>query len=159
MSQTPDLGKGPEDGPPRPHPYQPYQPYVPQPSPYGGYGGYGPTGVPWGPPPDHPQATTSLVLGILGLVLCQVLSPFAWVTGGRTVREIDASGGRLGGRSNANAGRICGIVGTVILGCYLAVLVLVVIVALASPESFDDAADTGSGAGSHGLAPAAVPVR
>ena len=56
-----------------------------------------------------------LILGILGLVLCQVISPFAWVMGNRVVREIDASGGQLGGRSTANAGRICGIVGTALL--------------------------------------------
>jgi hypothetical protein len=55
------------------------------------------------------------VLGILGLVLCQVLSPFAWGVGGRPVREIDASRGALGGRGSANAGRILGVVGTVLL--------------------------------------------
>lgn len=55
------------------------------------------------------------MLGILGLVLCGVLAPFAWVVGGRAVREIDASAGVLGGRSQANAGRILGIVGSVLL--------------------------------------------
>lgn len=68
-----------------------------------------------GVPREHPRATTALVLGILGLVLCQVLSPFAWAVGGRAVREIDASGGALGGRGSANAGRILGIVGTALL--------------------------------------------
>ncbi|MCH8971439.1 MAG: hypothetical protein IH918_05050, partial [Acidobacteria bacterium] len=29
--------------------------------------------------PEPSQATTILVLGILGLILCQVLAPFAWV--------------------------------------------------------------------------------
>jgi hypothetical protein len=61
------------------------------------------------------------VLGILGLVLCQVLSPFAWVIGGRAVREIDASRGTVGGRGSANAGRILGIVGTVLLAGALVV--------------------------------------
>ena len=65
--------------------------------------------------PDHPRATLSLVLGILALVLCQVLGPFAWSIGGRAVREIDASGGQLGGRGAANAGRILGIIATVLL--------------------------------------------
>lgn len=78
---------------------------------------------PWYPPREHPSATTVLVLGILGLVACQVLSPFAWVMGARVVREIDASGGQLGGRSSANAGRICGIVGTVLLGVSILALV------------------------------------
>jgi uncharacterized membrane protein YjgN (DUF898 family) len=71
---------------------------------------------PYGPPaPNHPQATTALVLGILGLVVCGLVAPFAWSMGSKTVREIDASGGRWGGRSEANAGKLCGIVGTVML--------------------------------------------
>jgi len=82
------------------------------PPPYGGY-----PAQPYAyPPRDHPSSTTVLVLGILGLVVCQVLSPFAWVMGNRVVREIDASAGRLGGRSMANAGRICGIIGTILIG-------------------------------------------
>ena len=75
---------------------------------------------------DHPRATTALVLGILGLVLCQVLSPFAWVVGGRAVREIDASHGALGGRGSANAGRILGIVGTALLVLALVVTAILV---------------------------------
>ena len=89
------------------HPYQ---------NPYGGpaYSPYqvGPTGVPYGPPPDHPQAQTVLILGILGIALCGLLGIVAWVLGTRVVREIDASGGTVGGRSNANLGRILGLVAT-----------------------------------------------
>ncbi len=71
---------------------------------------------PYGPPPpNHPQAITVLVLGILGLVVCGILGPFAWVMGNRAVREIDASRGALGGRTEANVGRILGIVATVLL--------------------------------------------
>jgi hypothetical protein len=81
----------------------------------------------WSPPvayaPDHPQATTSLVLGVAGVVLCGLAAPFAWATGRRTVREIDASQGRLGGRGAAQAGYVLGIVGTMILA--IGVLVLV----------------------------------
>ena len=89
---------------------------------------YGPSSAPWHPPVEHRSATTVLVLGILGLVACQAISPFAWVMGNRVVREIDASGGQLGGRSAANAGRICGIVGSVLLG--LSVLLLVAFLGL-----------------------------
>jgi uncharacterized membrane protein YjgN (DUF898 family) len=81
------------------------------------------------PPPNHPQATTVLVLGIVGLVACQVLSPFAWSMGNRVVREIDAAGGTTGGRDQANIGRILGIVGTVLLGISLLVLLFVIVVA------------------------------
>jgi uncharacterized membrane protein YjgN (DUF898 family) len=80
------------------------------------------------PPPDHPQATTVLVLGILGIVVCGVLAPFAWTMGNRVLREIDASQGRIGGRGNVNAGRILGMVGTAILA--LSVLALIAFVGL-----------------------------
>jgi hypothetical protein len=78
--------------------------------------------------PDHPKATTSLVLGILSVVVCGVLGPFAWSIGKRTVNEIDASGGRLGGRGSAQAGYVLGIVGTVFLA--LGVLYLVVLLVI-----------------------------
>ena len=100
------------------------------------FGGYPPNqygAPPYGGfvPPDHHQAVTVLILGILGLVLCQLISPFAWVMGNRVVGEIDASGGQLGGRSTANAGRICGIVGTVLCGLGLLFAVVAIIVAVA----------------------------
>ncbi|WP_151084448.1 DUF4190 domain-containing protein [Nocardioides cynanchi] len=79
-------------------------------------------------PPNHPQSTTALVLGILGLVLCGAIAPFAWNIGSQAVREIDASGGAWGGRSEANAGRIMGIVGTVLLALgFLAFIAFVVV--------------------------------
>ena len=67
------------------------------------------------PPPAHRQATTVLVLGILGIAVCGLCGPFAWTIGNRVVAEIDASGGALGGRQEANIGRILGIVATVLL--------------------------------------------
>jgi uncharacterized membrane protein YjgN (DUF898 family) len=88
-------------------------------------------GVPaFGLPPEHPQATTVLVLGILSLVVCGIIGPFAWTMGNRVIGEIDASGGQLGGRSNANAGRICGMVATFILGGSLLIGAGIVVIAL-----------------------------
>jgi hypothetical protein len=109
--------------------------YGQQPPPYGP-GGYPPSAYPppgYGyAPPEHPRAMTSLVLGIVGLVICQVLSPFAWVIGKKAVNEIDASQGRLGGRGSAQAGYILGIVGTVLLclGAVVFVIWLVLLVAI-----------------------------
>ncbi len=80
--------------------------------------------------PPHPQATTVLVLGILGLVVCGLLGPFAWSTGNRVIREIDASGGSMSGRENANIGRILGIVSTALLGITLLFVILAVFVPL-----------------------------
>jgi hypothetical protein len=70
------------------------------------------------------------VLGILGLVCCGVASPFAIWLGRKSMREIDASGGRVGGRGQAPAGFIMGIIGTALwvlaLLFYIAVFVLAV---------------------------------
>ena len=86
-------------------------------------------------PQDHPKATTVLILGILGLVVCGICAPFAWVMGNNVLREIDASGGQLGGRSTANAGRICGIVGTCILGLSLLFVVFGLIIVIAGAST------------------------
>ena len=84
-----------------------------------------PQGYPVAYAPDHPKATTALVLGILGVVLCQFIAPFAWRIGKRTVNEIDAAQGRLGGRGSAQAGYVLGIVGTVLLGLVILYIIVV----------------------------------
>ena len=63
-------------------------------------------------PPNASNAVTSLVLGILGIVLCPLLGPIAWVLGRNGEQEIDASGGAVGGRGMATAGKVLGMVGT-----------------------------------------------
>ena len=107
-----------------PYPQEPYQQPWQQP-------GYSQAGYSTQYPPDHPKATTSLVLGILGVVLCQVVAPFAWVMGKRTLDEIDASQGTVGGRGAAQAGYILGIVGTVLLGLGVIFAVIWIIFAIA----------------------------
>ena len=74
--------------------------------------------------PEASQATTILVLGIIGLILCQVLSPFAWVMGNREIEAIDAGRRPIENRSTANAGRILGIIGTVLLGIGIIFLIV-----------------------------------
>ena len=91
------------------------------------YGPPPPTGYgswqPYGPPPVHPKATVILVLGILSLVSCGLLGIPAWLMGTTALREIDASGGTIGGRDTVQAGRICGIVATVLLAVGLLLVV------------------------------------
>lgn len=70
--------------------------------------------------PKHPQATLAMVLGIIGLtgIMCYVtalVAPFAWWIGAKATREIDADPARYGGRGEASAGKIMGIIGTVLL--------------------------------------------
>jgi uncharacterized membrane protein YjgN (DUF898 family) len=71
---------------------------------------------------------TVLILGILGLVLCQILGPFAWMMGNRVVGEIDAAGGAYAGRDQANIGRILGIVATALLVLSIVALIFVFVV-------------------------------
>ncbi len=65
--------------------------------------------------PEDSQATTVLVLGILSLVLCQILGPFAWVMGNKELAAIDAGRRAPENRGTAQAGRILGIISTVLL--------------------------------------------
>ena len=93
----------------------------------------------YGPPPaNHPQTTTVLVLGILSLVVCGVLGPFAWSMGNRALREIDASAlspQPLGGRETVNIGRILGMIATVLLAVGLFFFVVVVVIGIAGSTS------------------------
>jgi hypothetical protein len=82
--------------------------------------------------PEATQATTILVLGILGIVVCQVLGPFAWVMGNKELAAIDAGRRPPENRGTANAGRVLGIVGTVLL----ALVPIIVIIIIAAGVSF-----------------------
>ena len=105
-----------------------------------------------GPPPQHwsvpptrggpmlkpHRAGTVLTLGIVGLVLnfgCGlgwILGIIAWVMGNADLREMDAGIMDPAGRSNTQAGRICGIISVVltIIGvlAFLAYIIFVVVV-------------------------------
>src|SRR6478736_394947 len=145
--QPPAYGQNPYGAPGQQPPAYGQQPYGQQPygqQPYGqppyGQPGYG-YGAP--APANHPSATTALVLsliGLAGIALCGgitlVLSPFAWRTGAKAVREIDANPGMYGGRDQANAGRIMGIIGTVLLAIGVVLLIgLILGLAVSSTSS------------------------
>lgn len=95
----------------------------------------GQPGYPYGPVPDQSQATTALVLGILGVSLCGVVAPFAWSIGRSSLREIDASNGALGGRGKAQAGYIMGIVGTILLIVSILIGALLLVALVSTSES------------------------
>ncbi|MEU4316924.1 DUF4190 domain-containing protein [Nocardia sp. NPDC024068] len=84
----------------------------------------------YGPPPEHPQATLVLILGIVGLVFCQLCAPFAWVLGKRALNDIDASGGTVGGRNNVMVGYVLGIVGSVFLILMVLAIVAYIVFAI-----------------------------
>ena len=58
---------------------------------------------------------TILVLGILSLVVCAIMGPIAWSMGNEELRRIDAGQAPPDGRGNASAGKICGIISSVLM--------------------------------------------
>jgi len=64
-------------------------------------------------PPDS-EATTILVLGILGICLCCIFGIFAWTKGNAYVNACRSLGAEP--RGTAVAGRILGIISTVLWG-------------------------------------------
>ncbi len=77
---------------------------------------------------EYPGGSTILVLGILSLVICGILGPFAWSMGNKAIKAIDSDRGTTyTNRGAINAGRICGIISTCLLA--LGVVVLIIIAA------------------------------
>lgn len=99
---------------------------------------------PYAVQPKHHSATTAMVLGIVsvaGGILCWLplfVSPFAWFTGSKAVREIDDSRGALGGRGEAMAGKILGIIGTVLLGLAVIGVILLIVLTLSVDNFWDE---------------------
>ena len=71
------------------------------------------------------RATLILVLGILGLVICAPLGIVAWILGNGDLKEMDAGTMDPSGRSTTNAGKICGMIATILMIVGLVVLVFV----------------------------------
>jgi uncharacterized membrane protein YjgN (DUF898 family) len=61
------------------------------------------------------NATMLLVMGILGIVCCGFIAPFAWVKSNSAIATLNAGGGQESDRSMVNVARILGIIGTVLL--------------------------------------------
>ncbi|MBI1248359.1 DUF4190 domain-containing protein [bacterium] len=61
------------------------------------------------------RGTTILVLGILSIVCCQILGPFAWWMGQSDMSDIEAGQMDPEGKSLTQVGMILGIIGTVLL--------------------------------------------
>jgi hypothetical protein len=73
------------------------------------------------PPPQSAStnATVSLVLGVLGVICCALLAPFAWYLGNQELKAIQAGASPAAGDGIARAGMVLGIVGVVLLGMQL----------------------------------------
>jgi hypothetical protein len=61
------------------------------------------------------RGTMILILGILGLVVCGPLGIAAWIMGAGDLKEMDAGTMDPSGRGATQAGKICGIIATVLI--------------------------------------------
>ena len=104
----PSVGMAPANPyPSAPNPYAP-----PIPAPYGG-GGYSPALQPM----VRREGGTVLTYAILGMFCCPIFAPVAWVTGNTVLARYGDQD--PGDRGTAQAGRIIGIVGTVLWALWL----------------------------------------
>ena len=75
------------------------------------------------------RGTLILVLGILSLILCGIFAAIpAWIMGSNDLKEMDAGMMDPSGRSLTNAGRILGMISTILN--ILAVLLVFMLMAL-----------------------------
>ncbi|RPI20403.1 MAG: hypothetical protein EHM57_08105 [Actinobacteria bacterium] len=89
--------------------------------------------------PEPSQATTAFVLGLLGLVF-GILAPFAWYIGSKEVKAIDAGLRDPKDRGLAVAGRVLGMVITILMIAAVVFIILaLVLVLVVSSESSSDA--------------------
>ena len=78
--------------------------------------------------PNSSKATTSLILGIVSVVMCGLfLGIPAMIVSRQAKREIRESQGRLGGEGLATAGFVTGLIGTIwsVVGAILFVLLII----------------------------------
>ena len=90
-------------------------------------------------PPVLDPATTSLLLGLLSLVLCGFFTGVpAIVIARRAAQEIDESDGELGGRGVATAGLVTGLIGTILSGVVVLFVLAVLLFSSALHNTFGD---------------------
>lgn len=87
---------------------------------------------------DSNRSTIALVFGILGVMGCGVLAPFAWWLGRKEVAAIEAGIRAPKYRGNAKAAKVLGIVGTVITAV-LVPLIAVISIRIAGEAALRDA--------------------
>ncbi len=111
-------------------------PYQGGPQGYGqqGYGqqpyqqGYGQPAYGYQQFPEESQATVVVVLGAVGIVFCQIVSPIAWIMGSRELSAIDAGRRDPRNRTQAKVGMWLGIIGTLLI--VLAIVAVIAIIIL-----------------------------
>jgi hypothetical protein len=77
---------------------------------------------------DHPQGTTILVLGIVGIFFT-ICAPIAWYLGSRALKEIKASGATYNNQQQIVIGRTLGIIFSILAIIGLVIGIFFVIIA------------------------------
>ena len=84
------------------------------------------------------RGTPVLVLGILGIFICPICGIIAWVMGNKDLKLMAAGQMDPEGEGQTKAGKICGMIGTIlwILGIIAYIVIIIVFVGAAanSPE-------------------------
>jgi hypothetical protein len=84
--------------------------------------------------PEANQATTALVLAILGVITCCTpLGVVAWIMANNELEGIRGGRRNPANEGTANAARILGIVGTVLFALFMIVAILVIVGLFAIP--------------------------
>lgn len=86
------------------------------------------------------RGTTVLVLGILGLVVCQVCGIIAWVMANKDLPKMEAGTMDPEGIGQTKAGKICGIISVILLALIIVfyVIFFVIFGAAAAQGAFDN---------------------
>ncbi len=103
--------------------------YPPPPPAYGYGGGYPGGGYPGGGYVVPARGGTILVLGILSLVVCGVLGPIAWSMGNEELRRIERGEVDPSTRGNVTAGRVCGMIASILMIISVAIILFVFVLA------------------------------
>lgn len=90
---------------------------------------------PAGPTVEHPQATLAFVLGLLSVIGLTILGPFGWYYGNKVVNEIDRDPRAYNNRGLAMAGKVLGIIGTVMLAFIVVLVIGAIIFAIVASGS------------------------
>ena len=76
------------------------------------------------------RGTLILVLGIIGLVVCGPCGIAAWIMGSSDLKEMDAGTMDPAGRGQTQAGKICGMIATILMAVALAGLLLLFVMGM-----------------------------
>ena len=89
---------------------------------------YGASVAPYGASVAPHRGGVILALGIVGLVACFICGIIAWVMGNKDLREMAAGTMDRSGESMTRAGKICGMIATILHCCSIALALLMWII-------------------------------